>query len=222
MDKEIETAEPTSKQIYNLLIDPIVNTWEGVLKPSRSEEKWPELGWKDIWENFRKLQCVPPQVKERAWLMRHDMLPGLRARAFKHRNVVDPRDKMCPFILDGHQCDNEETLIHFYCECPGTQSVWNKFKEKILIYTDNVNRHPPVSDLQCLFCDIGSRNKKKRTAIWIGATFLSKFYEKKMAKSIIIFEGLWEETKEDFLIAKKCKGARYLDELAFNVSIDED
>jgi len=148
------------------------------------------------------------------------MLPGLRARAFKHRNVVDPRDKMCPFVLDGHQCDNEETLIHFFCECPGTQSVWNKLKERVLIYTDNVNRYPPISDLQCLFVDIGCRKKKKRTAFWIVATFLSKFYDKKMANFFMTFEELWEETKEDFQIAKKCKGAQYLDEMAFEMFVD--
>ena len=106
-------SEATSKQIYNLLINRTICS-DGALKPSRAEEKWPEVCWRTVWSNFQLLQWVNPKVKEIAWFTRHDMLPGLRARAFTYRNVLNPRDKLCPRV----QCIVEETLIHFYCQCP--------------------------------------------------------------------------------------------------------
>ena len=105
------------------------------------------------------------------------MLPGLKSRAFKHRNLYDPRDKLCNVKIDGHPCDIEETLIHFFCECPGTQTVWINIKNKVLTYTDNQNKYPPISDIQFLFLDFDSSNVKMKTAAWVVSNFMSKIYE---------------------------------------------
>ena len=120
-------------------------------------------------------------MKERAWLTRQDVLPGLKSRAFKQRNLNDPRDKLCNIVIDGHPCDIEETLIHFFCECPGTQEVWRNIKNKVLTYTDNVNKYPPVSDIQFLFLDFDSSNVKMKTAAWV----VSKIYELKLEKKVL-------------------------------------
>ena len=52
-------------------------------------------------------------------MIKHDMLPGLRARAFHHRLVVGLREKLCPFVSDSGQiCQEEETLEHFFFRNP--------------------------------------------------------------------------------------------------------
>ena len=154
---------------------------------------------------------MSPVVKERAWLMRQDMLPGIKSRAFKHQNLNDPRDKLCNVLIDGHPCDIEETLIHFFCECPGTQAVWNNIKNKVLTYTDNVNKYPPISDIQFLFLDFDSCKVKMKTAAWVVSNMCSKIYEFKLAKKVLIFDELFEIIATDFKIAKYCKGGEKLD-----------
>ena len=114
VNSELGSGPHRANQIYNLLLKPLIKEMDE-FKPSRSEEKWPELKWKQVWKNYKRIQCVSPVVKERAWLMRQDMLPGLKSRAFKHRNLNDPRDKLCDVKIDGYPCDIEETLIHFFC-----------------------------------------------------------------------------------------------------------
>ena len=209
--------EAKSKQIYDLLVLKETKN-QGKFKPSRAEEKWSEVDWELVWKNFHALRYVSPRVKEIGWCIRHDMLPGLKARAFKHRNVVDPRDKLCPVTVNGQTCNVEETLIHLYCECPGTQAVWLQLKDKILAYTDNVNSYPPVSDVEFLLMGFwcGSPAKKTKTAMWVVSSFLAKFYERKLAKKTFSFDELWKELKIDFQIAKKCKNGKKLDENIFS------
>ena len=197
--------------IYSIFLDPMIRTNDR-FKLSRAEEKWPNVSWKTVWRNFSMLQCVPPVVKERAWFIRLDMLPGLRSRAFKHRNIVDPRDKMCPILIAGHPCDNEESLIHFFCECPGTQAVWNELKDFVLTYTDNNNKYPPVTDLQFLLLDFSSSSKKIRTSVWLVSTFLSRLYEEKLAKNELTFVKIWVMTMTDLKIATKCSTGYMLDD----------
>ena len=127
--------------------------------------------------------------------MRQDMLPGLKSRAYKHRNFNDPRDKLCNIVIDGHPCDIEETLIHFFCECPGTQAVWINLKNKVLTYTDNVNKYPPVSDIQFLFMDFDSSKVKMKTVAWVVSNMLSKIYEFKQAKKLLILMIYWRLLK---------------------------
>ena len=160
------------------------------------------------------LQCVPPQVKERAWLIRQDMLPGLRARSFKHRNVLDPRDKLCPAVINGQPCIGEEDLVHFYCECPAIQDVWSQLRRKILAYTDNENHYPPITNLELILFDLNASKIKTRTGVWILASFLSKVYDVKMSANKVTFDEIWEEVKEDLDIAIKCKGGHHLDKTA--------
>ena len=144
------------------------------------------------------------------------MLPGLKSRAYKHRNLNDPRDKLCNGLIDGHPCDIEETLIHFFCECPGTQAIWIELKRRILIFTEYVDFVSPVTDIQCLFVDLRGSKRQIRTATWVMATFLSRIYDCKMAgKPVLSFDELWVLANEDILIAKNCKGGKWLDETFF-------
>ena len=54
-------------------------------------------------------------MKERAWLIKHDMLPGLNARAFRHRVIVGEGEKLCQFGVGGARpCREEETLEYFF------------------------------------------------------------------------------------------------------------
>ena len=160
------------------------------------------------------LQCVPPQVKEQAWLVRQDMLPGLRARSFKHRNVVDPRDKLCPVSVNAQPCIGEEDLSHFYCECPGIKDLWNQLRRKILTYTDNLNHYPAITNLELLMFDLNTPKAKIRTGVWILSSFLSEVYDRKMSANRVTFDEIWEEVKEDLEVAIKCKGGHRLDQSA--------
>ena len=49
-------------------------------------------------------------------------------------------------------------------------------KEKLLIYTDNWNKYPPVSDISFLMGDFKSNAVKIRTAIWALYVILSRIY----------------------------------------------
>ena len=147
--------------------------------------------------------------------LRHDMLPGLKARSFKHRNIVDPRDKLCPVKFNGRECLVEETLIHFYCECPGSQTVWLQLKDKILEYSDNKNRYPPVTDPEFLLMGFNCGRLKTKTAVWATSSFLSKVYERKLEKKELFFAELWEEIKVDFYVARRCKNGHKLDSNLF-------
>ena len=128
---------------------------------------------------------------------------------------------MCPVVTDGRPCEDEETLIHFFCECPGTQGVWNELKTRFLVYTENENRYPPVTDIECLFVDMKCdwKNRVKvRTVTWFMATFLSRLYDIKISRNrSFSFDELWELTKEDLRIAKLCKGGKWLDETFFEL-----
>ena len=84
-----------AKAIYRFLLEKIIVDRNGKRKLSRAEEKWQHIDWKRVWENHQKIQLVTPVVKERAWLIKHDMLPGLRARAFRHRIAAGVGDKLC-------------------------------------------------------------------------------------------------------------------------------
>ena len=143
------------------------------------------------------------------------MLPGLKARALKHRNIIDPRDKLSPIQTNGTPCIVEETLIHYYCECPGTQGVWIQLRDKILDYTNNQNKYPPISDTEILFMGFKCDKAKMRTSMWVTATFLDKVYKTKMDKKVLVFDELWEETKVDFQVASKCRNGNLLDETIF-------
>ena len=55
-------------------------------------------------------------------------------------------------------------------------STFENLKEKNLSFTDNLNRHPPLSDIQFLLGDFSSSNVKLRTGIWSLLVALSKIY----------------------------------------------
>ena len=55
-----------------------------------------------------------------------------------------------------------------------------------------------------------------KTATWVVSTFLSRFYDAKSRGHSFSFEELWDLTREDFDIAKKCKGGKWLDPNIFS------
>ena len=84
----------------------------------------------------------------------------------------------------------------------------------MLTYTDNVNKFPPISDIQFLFLDFNSSGVKMKTAAWVVSNMFSKIYEFKLAKKDLIFDELFEIIATDFRIAKYCKGG---DKSAWNM-----
>ena len=171
----------------------------------------PTVDWKVVWRNHNLLQMVSPVVKERAFLMKHDFLPGLRARAFRHRIRIGPLDTRCPFVFNNAPCWEDESLRHFYVECPASTEIFSKLRRCILEYTDNVNRYPVISDIQFLFGDFSSSKKKMRTAIWLLSVSLSYIYEAKMDSKIPVFEEIMRLAKEDMMIAEVCRNGSKLD-----------
>ena len=50
VDAELGSGPHRANRIYNLLVKPLIKERDE-FKPSRSEEKWPELNWKQVWQN---------------------------------------------------------------------------------------------------------------------------------------------------------------------------
>ena len=105
--------------------------------------------------------------------------------------------------MNGAQCEEEETLKHFFVDCPESRQVFSEVKEKILRYTNNENSFPPVSDISFIMCGYSSTKGKMRTAVWATYVFLSKFYDIKLVgKRLPDFLEVWNWAKEDLRIAK--------------------
>ena len=121
---------------------------------------------------MQQLQPLPrsnqsPKVKECAFLIKQDILPGLKSRAFRRRVRIGPHDTGCnrPLAIDGGNCEEEETLNHFFT-CPGIRSTFDKLKSVILTFTENKNRFPPFTDILFLLGDFSSSNTELCTGIW--------------------------------------------------------
>ena len=68
-----------------------------------------------------------------------------------------------------------------------------------------------------MFLDLRGHKMQIKTATWVVSTFLSRFYDAKMSRGhSFSFEELWDLTREDFEIAKKCKGGKWLDPNIFS------
>ena len=68
--------------------------------------------------------------------------------------------------------------------------MWNDLKTVVLAYTDNINCYPPISNIQILLGDIKSNSRKIKTAIWILAVFLQKFYIVKIDRKVPNFDSI--------------------------------
>ena len=158
-----------SQVIYNELLKNVVEERNGRRKKSRAEEKWGLIDWKNVWANHQKIKLVRPVVKERAWMIKHDMLPALRARAFRHRIVVGPEDKLCKWA----GCREEETLEHFFFLCPGAGDIFQRLKRALSGYMGVGG----CGDLQFLLGDVSVPRRKEKTYFWFQYTFLSWMYE---------------------------------------------
>ena len=89
-------------------------------------------------------------------------------------------------------------------------------KNKVLTYTDNVNKYPPISDVQFLFLDFDSSKLKMKTAAWVVSNVLSKIYEFKLVKKPLNFDEILGIVITDFKIAKFCKSGAKLDMSIFD------
>ena len=105
----------------------------------------------------------------------------------------------------------EEDLTHYFCECPKIAPLWNQLKLKILTFTENNNRYPPINNLSVLLFDPSGTRKQIRTAIWTLSTILSKVYDWKEEGRNLTFDSLWDEVKDDLEVAIHCKGGKHLD-----------
>lgn len=214
VEKALGSGPKTSKQIYNFLIDNIIQN-NGKNIPSRSEVKWSEVTWSVAWRNHSQLHRVPPLVKERSFLIKHDMLPGLRARAHKHRARVGPHDTRCRQILNGRQCQEEEDTEHFFIYCVGVSKIFKEIRNRLLIYTNNQYKYPPVSDISFLMGDFTASPVKVKTAVWVLYICLSRIYDLKMSERDLDFVDIWNWASQDLRIANLCKVGVNLDESVF-------
>ena len=216
IEKVLGSGMKKSMEIYGVLIQKV--THESKEKPikSRAELKWDSVHWSTVWENHAKLRRVSPLVKERSFQIKHDILPGLRSRAFKHRVRIGPHDTRCPEVFGGQQCQEAETLEHFYIHCEGVKDIFKSLKEKLLTYTENINKYPPVSDISFLMGDFKADPVKTRTAIWTLSVILSRIYDLKRSGKSLDFEECWNWAAEDLRIANLCKVGRKLDEGLFS------
>ena len=161
-------------------------------------------------------------MRERAFLLKHDMLPGLKARMFRHKVQRGPGGKRCPYKFHNTQCEEEETLEHYFVTCPSSSSFFIKLRQWILSYTENLYRYPPVSNVQFLLGDFSAGKLKMRTAVWVLYSSLSKVHEVKQDLKIPVLEEMIPVLKEDMQIAKLAKSGRKLDEEVFDIFDDLD
>ena len=165
VERKLGTGTKPAKAIYNCLLHDVIKNGDE-FKLSRAEEKYHDLDWEQVSKNHRLLKRVSHKVKETSFLMKHDMLPGLNTRRFRHRVRVGPHNTRCNRLLGpgGHICEKEVTMLHFF-SCPALGDVFAKLKRKILEMTDNCLRFPPVTDIQFLLGDFSASKVKIRTGI---------------------------------------------------------
>lgn len=155
-------------------------------------------------------------MKECAFFIKQDILPGLKSRAFRRRVRIGPHDTRCNRPLaDGRTCEEEETLIHFFT-CPQIRSTFDELKHIILSFTENENLFPPVTDIQFLLGDFSSSKTKLCTGIWALYVVLHKIYVLKNEDTPVVFESVWNWAKGDIRIANLCRNGKKLDETIFD------
>ena len=153
-----------------------------------------------------------PCVKERAWLIKHDMLPGLNARAFRHRVIVGEDEKLCQFGAGGAQpCREEETLEHFFFLCSGAKTAFMELKRRLSNYGGFGN----CEDLSLILGDVHVPKKRRKTFFWTLYTFLSWMYETRKGGHLANFESLWNKTKTDSKIVQFCHNGKWMDDTIF-------
>ena len=105
-------------------------------------------------------------------------------------------------------------MLHFFT-CPSVSDTFNELKNKVLSFTENLNRFPIVSDTQFLLGDFSASNIKIRTGIWVSSVVLYKIYSLKIAGKGVTFDFVWNWAKEDIRIANLCQNGPKLDEVIF-------
>ena len=114
-------------------------------------------------------------------------------------------------------CDSY--LIYFLCmhfiTCPSIINIFKALKTKVLTFTDNFNRIPPVSDTPFFLGDFSASCVKLRTGIWTLSVVLFKVYSLKISEQPLTFDSVWNWAKEDIRIANMCHSGPKLDEAIF-------
>ena len=169
---------PTAKELYQRFLEKVIFRRDNLL-PSRMEKKYFGICWKKAYKNYKEAKFLNPKEKEFYFRFVHDLL---HIGARKH---VKGSDKTCRRHDLGLKCNDLETRIHFFMQCPPVHNIYWVFKEVLQKFIGK-----KVSDEQIF--TVSFRCKEQSRNI-IGVWFLNK----------VLFLILQEENEDTSYILDK-------------------
>ena len=169
---------PTAKELYQRFLEKVIFKGDNLLA-SRMEKKYIGICWKKAYKNYKEVKFLNPKEKEFYFRFVHDLL---HIGARKH---VKGADKTCRRHDLGLKCNNLETRIHFFMQCPPVHNIYWVFKEVLQKFIGK-----KVSDEQIFTVSFRCKEQLKNI---IGVWFLNK----------VLFLILHEENEDTSYILDK-------------------